>query len=85
MKCVENKCDVFCVMSFMSRLFVVDDFREVSQLMLKTHRFPGRDAPPMSETEVGQQQQSSRVSVKGRVEYLPVHWHAKLHTTGVDG
>ena len=51
---------------------IVDDFREVSQLMLKTHRFAGQ-AP--QEGDNG-----------GRVEYLPVHWHAALHgdSMGVD-
>ncbi len=49
---------------------VVDDFREVSQLMLKTHLFSGQAARGGDSG--------------GRVEYLPVHWHAKLHTTGVD-
>ena len=49
---------------------VVDDFREVAQLMLKTHQFTYQ-AP--REGDSG-----------GRVEFLPVHWHSKLHTTGVD-
>ncbi len=70
MRCVDS-CVIFPL--------AVDDFREVSQLMLKTHTFPGRDGlPPESEVNG----QSSRGS--GRVEYLPVHWHAKLHTTGMD-
>ena len=53
-------------------LHVVDDFREVAQLMLKTHRFTGQ-AP--REGDNG-----------GRVEFLPVHWHTALHgdDTGVD-
>ena len=58
--------------------YVVDDFREVSQLMLKTHDFPGRGGPG---SEMGE---SSRGDTRGRVEYLPVHWHSRLHTTGVD-
>ena len=54
-------------------LFVVDDFREVSQLMLHTHQFTGQ--LPRGGTNSG-----------GRVEYLPVHWHDALHSddTGVD-
>ena len=53
-------------------LYLVDDFREVAQLMLKTHRFTGQ-AP--REGDNG-----------GRVEFLPVHWHTALHgdDTGVD-
>ena len=43
----------------------VDDFREVSQLMLQTHKFRGQ-AP--CDGDDG-----------GRTEYLPVHWHAALH------
>lgn len=46
----------------------VDDFREVSQLMLRTHRFMGQ-AP--QEGDSG-----------GRVEFLPVHWHTALHGDG---
>ena len=50
----------------------MDDFREVAQLMLKTHRFVAQ-APQGSDDG-------------GRVEFLPVHWHAALHgdDTGVD-
>ena len=52
--------------------FIVDDFREVSQLMLQTHRF-SKQVPRDGDTG-------------GRVEFLPVHWHAALHgdDTGVD-
>lgn len=42
----------------------VDDFREVAQLMLKTHQFEGQ-AP--RDGDGG-----------GRVEFLPVHWHGPL-------
>ena len=57
-----------CLVSFLT----VDDFREVAQLMLKTHRF-------MSQAPQGGDN-------GGRVEFLPVHWHAALHgdDTGVD-
>ena len=50
----------------------VDDFREVAQLMLHTHRFAAQ--APM-EGDNG-----------GRVEFLPVHWHMALHgdDLGVD-
>ena len=50
----------------------MDDFREVSQLMLKTHLF-SQAAPRQGDSG-------------GRVEYLPVHWHAALHKDecGVD-
>jgi len=50
----------------------VDDFREVSQLMLHTHQFTG--------------QQPRGGDMGGRVEFLPVHWHDALHNddTGVD-
>ena len=48
----------------------MDDFREVSQLMLKTHEFA--------------RQASRDGDGGGRVEFLPVHWHSKLHTSGVD-
>ena len=50
----------------------MDDFREVSQLMLRTHRFVGQ-APQKGDTG-------------GRVEFLPVHWHTALHgdSEGVD-
>ena len=53
-------------------LFPVDDFREVAQLMLKTHRFVSQ-APQVGDNG-------------GRVEFLPVHWHAAMHgdDTGVD-
>ena len=55
-----------------SIMCAVDDFREVSQLMLRTHRFAGQ-APQEGDTG-------------GRVEYLPVHWHSALHgdSLGVD-
>ena len=51
----------------------MDDFREVSQLMLHTHQFTGQQ--PRGGTDSG-----------GRVEFLPVHWHDALHSdnTGVD-
>ena len=49
---------------------VVDDFREVSQLMLRTHRFAGQ-APQEGDTG-------------GRVEFLPVHWHTALHGDSVE-
>ena len=54
------------------RVSTVDDFREVAQLMLKTHRFTAQ-APHSGDNG-------------GRVEFLPVHWHAALHgdDTGVD-
>eukprot|EP00731_Ephydatia_muelleri_P020497 Em0013g224a len=42
----------------------VDDFREVAQLMLKTHHFEG--------------QASRDGDGGGRVEFLPVHWHGPL-------
>ena len=53
-------------------VYAVDDFREVSQLMLKTHMF---SAAAPRQGDYG-----------GRVEYLPVHWHATLHKDerGVD-
>lgn len=56
----------------LTSLCAVDDFREVSQLMLHTHRFVGQ-APQEGDTG-------------GRVEYLPVHWHSALHgdSEGVD-
>ena len=51
---------------------VVDDFREVAQLMLQTHRFQGQ-APRNGDEG-------------GRVELLPIHWHATLYSggTGID-
>ena len=54
-------------------VLIVDDFREVSQLMLHTHQFTGQQ--PRGGTDSG-----------GRVEFLPVHWHDALHSdnTGVD-
>ena len=60
------------VYSYVYILFAVDDFREVAQLMLKTHRFVSQ-APLAGDNG-------------GRVEFLPVHWHAALHgdDTGVD-
>ena len=54
----------------------VDDFREVSQLMLKTHKFPHQEVQG-----VGEELRGSR---GGRVEFLPVHWHSKLHSASVD-
>ena len=45
---------------------LVDDFREVAQLMLKTHKFGGQ------------------VMTKGRVEFLPVHWHSALLENDAD-
>ena len=54
----------------MHYFILVDDFREVSQLMLKTHHFSNQ-APRDGDNG-------------GRAEYLPVHWHKKLHTCGVD-
>ena len=51
----------------------MDDFRDVSQLMLYTHQFAGQ--LPHDGKDLG-----------GRVEFLPVHWHDALHSenTGVD-
>lgn len=61
-----------CSVQIVCLLFTVDDFREVAQLMLKTHRFVSQ-APQIGDNG-------------GRVEFLPVHWHAALHgdDTGVD-
>lgn len=59
-------------LSFRSLVDCVDDFREVAQLMLRTHRFTGQ-APRGGDGG-------------GRVEFLPIHWHAALQgeNTGVD-
>jgi phospholipase DDHD2 len=51
------------VNSFKSLIDCVDDFREVAQLMLKTHKSIGGQSP-----------------TKGRVEFLPIHWHSPLLT-----
>lgn len=61
-----------CDLNFRSLVDCVDDFREVSQLMLKTHEF-SQAAPRQGDSG-------------GRVEYLPVHWHTTLHKDecGVD-
>lgn len=62
-----------CALFRINVLYIaVDDFREVSQLMLHTHQFNG--------------QQSRAGDQGGRVEFLPVHWHETLHCadTGVD-
>lgn len=62
-----------CDMAFRKLVDCVDDFREVSQLMLHTHQFAGQ--MPLGGTDTG-----------GRVEFLPVHWHDALHSddNGVD-
>jgi len=59
---------------------VVDDFREVSQLMFRTHQFQGKEG--VAGPEFGESSQEG--GLRGRVEYLPVHWHSSLHTSGVD-
>ena len=65
-------CSFVMIADVFLSLHVVDDFREVAQLMLKTHRFTGQ-APQKGDNG-------------GRVEFLPVHWHTALHgdDTGVD-
>ena len=67
-----QKTSICAMYSFVFAV-VVDDFREVSQLMIHTHQFAGQ--LPRGGTDSG-----------GRIEFLPVHWHDALHSdnTGVD-
>lgn len=58
-------------LNFRSIVDCVDDFREVSQLMIQTHAFR-KQAPRGGDDG-------------GRVEYLPIHWHAALHSCSEDG
>ena len=60
----------------------VDDFREVSQLMFRTHKFQGKGG--MAGSEFGESSQGHGGDWRGRIEYLPVHWHSTLHTSDVD-
>ena len=71
-KCTYSVTLRCCKCSVTGSPTAVDDFREVSQLMLRTHRFAGQAA---QEGDTG-----------GRVEFLPVHWHTALHgdSLGVD-